>query len=44
MKVSIAEDDAISRTIIKKGLEKFGHECLVAADDPKQAHYRLVRY
>ncbi|MDQ4063550.1 MAG: hypothetical protein M3122_06610 [Actinomycetota bacterium] len=28
MKVLIAEDDAISRTILKKSVEKFGHECL----------------
>ncbi len=32
MKVLIAEDDAISRTILKKSVEKFGHECLVAED------------
>ncbi len=32
MKVLIAEDDAISRTILKKAVEKFGHECLTAED------------
>ena len=32
MKVLIAEDDAISRMILKKSVEKFGHECLVAED------------
>ncbi len=35
MKVLIAEDDAISRTILKKSVEKFGHECLVAEDGEK---------
>ena len=30
MRVLIAEDDAISRMILKKAVEKFGHECLVA--------------
>ncbi len=32
MRVLIAEDDAISRTILKKSVEKFGHECLLAED------------
>ncbi len=32
MKVLIAEDDAISRTILQRAIEKFGHECLVAED------------
>ncbi len=32
MKVLIAEDDAISRTILQKSVEKFGHECLTAED------------
>jgi len=32
LKVLIAEDDAISRMILKKSVEKFGHECLVAED------------
>ncbi len=35
MKVLIAEDDPISRTILKKSVEKFGHECLVAEDGEK---------
>ena len=30
LKVLIAEDDAISRAILKKSFEKFGHECLLA--------------
>lgn len=32
MRVLIAEDDAISRKILKKTVENFGHECLVAED------------
>ena len=32
MKVLIAEDDAVSRTILRRAVEKFGHECLVAGD------------
>jgi two-component system, cell cycle response regulator len=35
MKVIIAEDDASSRMILKKSIEKFGHECLVAEDGEK---------
>jgi two-component system, cell cycle response regulator len=35
LKVLIAEDDAISRRILKKSVEKFGHECLVAEDGEK---------
>jgi diguanylate cyclase (GGDEF)-like protein len=35
MKVLIAEDDAISRMILKKSVEKFGHECLAAEDGEK---------
>jgi len=35
MKVLIAEDDAISRMILKRSVEKFGHECLVAEDGEK---------
>ena len=35
MRVLIAEDDAISRTILKKAVEKFGHEALVAEDGEK---------
>ena len=32
MKVLIAEDDAVSRLILRRAVEKFGHECLVAED------------
>ena len=32
MKVLIAEDDAMSRKILKKTVERFGHECLEAND------------
>jgi two-component system cell cycle response regulator len=32
LRVLIAEDDAVSRTILKKAVEKFGHECLTAED------------
>ena len=32
MKVLIAEDDAVSRKILKKTVENFGHECLAASD------------
>ena len=32
MKVLIAEDDAVSRTVLNRTVEKFGHECLVAKD------------
>jgi two-component system, cell cycle response regulator len=32
LRVLIAEDDAISRTILKKSVEKLGHNCLVAED------------
>ena len=35
MKVLIAEDDAVSRTILKRSVEKFGHEVLVAEDGLK---------
>ena len=35
MKVLIAEDDAVSLTILKKAVERFGHECLVAEDGEK---------
>ncbi len=35
LKVLIAEDDASSRMILKKGVEKFGHECRVAEDGLK---------
>ncbi|MDP9457005.1 MAG: response regulator, partial [Actinomycetota bacterium] len=32
MRVLIAEDDPVSRTILRHVVEKFGHECLVAED------------
>jgi CheY-like chemotaxis protein len=32
VKVLIAEDDAVSRTVLKRTVEKSGHECLVAKD------------
>ncbi len=32
MKVLIAEDDAISRTILQRAVEKLDHECLAATD------------
>ena len=32
MKVLVAEDDAVSRTILRRAVEKFGHECLAAED------------
>ncbi len=32
MRVLIAEDDAVSRTVLKKTVEKLGHECLAAKD------------
>ena len=32
MKILIAEDDAVSRTILRRAVEKIGHECLAAAD------------
>ena len=32
MKVLIAEDDAVSRTVLTKTVEKLGHECLAAED------------
>ncbi len=32
MKILIAEDDAVSRTILRRAVEKLGHECLAAAD------------
>ena len=30
MKILIAEDDAVSRTILHRSVEKLGHECLAA--------------
>ncbi len=32
MRVLIAEDDAVSRTILRRSIEKLGHECLTAED------------
>ena len=32
MKILIAEDDAVSRMILRRSVERFGHECLVAGD------------
>lgn len=32
MKILIAEDDPVSRKIVSKAVEKFGHECLIAED------------
>jgi two-component system chemotaxis response regulator CheY len=32
LKILIAEDDAVSRTILRRAVEKTGHECLAAAD------------
>jgi type IV pilus assembly protein PilB len=35
LKVLIAEDDNVSRTVLKKTVEKLGHECLAAEDGLK---------
>ena len=32
MRILIAEDDVVSRTILRRAVEKIGHECLAAAD------------
>jgi two-component system, cell cycle response regulator len=32
LKILIAEDDAVSRTILRRAVEKLGHECLAAPD------------
>ena len=32
MKILVAEDDAVSRTILRRAVEVLGHECLVAED------------
>jgi two-component system, cell cycle response regulator len=32
LKILIAEDDAVSRTILRRAVEKFGHECLATED------------
>ena len=41
MRILIAEDDAVSRTILRRSLEKLGHECLAAEDG--QAALELYR-
>jgi two-component system cell cycle response regulator len=35
MRILIAEDDAVSRTILRRAVEKFGHECLAAENGEK---------
>ena len=35
MRILIAEDDAVSRTILRRSIEKLGHECLAAEDGEK---------
>ena len=35
MKILIAEDDAVSRLILQRAVEQFGHECIVAEDGVK---------
>lgn len=32
MRILIAEDDAVSRLILQRAVQKFGHDCLLAAD------------
>ena len=32
MRILIAEDDVVSRTILRRAVEKIGHECIAAAD------------
>ena len=32
MKILVAEDDAVSRLILRRAVEKLGHECIVAED------------
>ena len=32
LRVLIADDDSVSRLILKRAIEKFGHECIVAED------------
>jgi len=41
MKVLIAEDDAATRTILRRSVEKLGHECLAAEDG--EAALKLYR-
>jgi two-component system cell cycle response regulator len=35
LRILIAEDDAVSRTILRRAVEKFGHDCLAAEDGQK---------
>lgn len=35
MKILVAEDDVVSRTILRRAVEKLGHECLAAEDGRK---------
>ncbi len=35
MRILIAEDEAVSRTVLQRTLEELGHECLVAEDGEK---------
>jgi two-component system cell cycle response regulator len=35
LRILVAEDDTVSRTILAKAVEKFGHECLVVEDGEK---------
>ncbi len=35
MRILIAEDDRVSRTILRSSVERFGHECLAAEDGEK---------
>lgn len=32
MRVLLAEDEAVTRAILQRTIEKFGHECLVAGN------------
>ena len=41
MKVLIAEDEAISRLVLHKAVQRLGHECLVA-EDGRQAWEMLA--
>ncbi len=41
MKILIAEDDAVSRMILRRSVEKFGHECFTAEDG--EAAWELYR-
>jgi two-component system cell cycle response regulator len=39
MRILIAEDDAVSRTILRRSVEKFGHECLAAEDGERALEF-----